>query len=71
MLCDFIAYQEWTSFFDDYQVYYPHLVQEFYGNLHKEDENLVTLVHDTQITVRPSMFSRELDIPAFRATLNL
>ena len=46
-------------------------MQEFYGNMHKEDEKLVTSIRGTQITVRSSMFRWALDILAFIATLDL
>ena len=39
--------------------------------MHKEDEKLVTSIRGTKITIRPSMFGRALDIPAFGATLDL
>ena len=37
----------------------------------KVDEKLITNVRGCQITVKPSMFGRALDIPASGATLDL
>ena len=66
-----LAHQGWISFFNTHQVYYPPLVQEFYGNLRKVEDKLVTLVRGSQITVKLSMFTRALDIPASGATLDM
>ena len=71
MLCDLLAHQGWISFFSAHQVYYPLLVQEFYGNMIKVDEKLVTNVRGCQITIKPSMFARTLDILTSGATMDL
>ena len=71
MICEMLAHQGWISFFSAHQVYYPPLVQEFYGNLRKVEDRLVTLVQGSQITAKPSMFARALDIPTSGATLDM
>ena len=71
MICDFVEYQGWTTFFENYKIFYPHLVQEFYGNLHKEDEKLVTSIHGTHINVRPSTIGWALGIPATGVDLDM
>ena len=54
-----------------HQVFYPPLTQEFYRNMVKVDDKLVTFVRGSQITIKPSMFTRALDIPASGATLDM
>ena len=71
MICEMLAHQDWILFFSSHQVYYPPLVQEFYGNLIKVDEKLVTHICGTQIIVRPSMFAWALDILASDATMDM
>ena len=71
MICEMLAHQGWMSFFSSHQVFYPPLVQEFYGNMVKVDEKLVTFVRGSQITIKPSMFARALEILASGATLDM
>ena len=47
MICELLAHQGWISFFSSHQIYYPPLVQEFYGNMVKVDEKLVTFVRES------------------------
>ena len=44
MICEILAHQGWISFFSVHQVFYPPLVQEFYENMVKVDDKLVTFV---------------------------
>ena len=71
MICEMLAHQGWMSFFSSHQVFYPLLVQEFYNNMVKIDEKLVTFVRGSQIIIKPSMFAWALKISTFGATLDM